>query len=314
MRVVLLFLAIQLMSVAPVFGINQQPHFQTSSQDPVLLRYNFSEGQVFDMKLDVKISMEIAIGGKSLPTQTVMPTASQCTIQSIGNDKITAEIQAERFSMTLDGPGNMHIVLDSNTKDSPFFSELNKAFQTPYQVTFTSRGELLELEARDFTAALKKVVSPALLQQFRKMVEQTVKSAFVQLPEAPVKAGDVYRAGTVPVLSFEDTMTEADVYYEVLAVSGDKKKVLLRPVTESSVQPSNDPSKNQKAKLLDGAIEGWILFDREKGNISESAGHVFQKLKRSIQGNNAMITTDMVFTYATQDKEVPAAPSQRSRK
>jgi hypothetical protein len=46
--------------------------------------------------------------------------------------------------------------------------------------------------------------------------------------------------------------------------------MLLKPLAECSMLPPNGPDQIQAAELLNTAIEGWILFDQEKGDISGS--------------------------------------------
>ncbi|MEJ2662963.1 MAG: hypothetical protein P8107_02800, partial [Spirochaetia bacterium] len=135
---------------------------------------------------------------------------------------------------------------------------INALINVPIPVQISPLGKLLSVDTNPLLKAAQKMGQQLDPDQFNQQIEQLTKNSFVQLSADPLKAGDVYDAGTISTSFGSMSTMEADVKYEVVAVSADKKQAILKPVVTFSIPG---------VTLTQSDFNGWILFDLQKGNV-----------------------------------------------
>jgi hypothetical protein len=83
--------------------------------------------------------------------------------------------------------------------------------------------------------------------------------------------------------------------YEVVAVSADKKQALLRPKGELSLVPGK--SKGVSLTLESKSLDGWLLFDVERGYVVRSSTNIKLAIKVAAAGKTAPLRVEMKMTY-----------------
>lgn len=274
------------------------PKFSTTSDQPVTLRYKFQPGQKVKMDVDMDMSMRMSGEGQKLNIEMPMKIEGIYEVKGIdedGNAEVVTTIT--RMKMKVTG-GPQDISFDSATGSShPQFKPLMKMLDVPIPVKVSPAGKLLEANLDALRDAAGGAASAA---EAIKNMEKVQQSSFVPLPDKPVKAGDTYDAGEIvqdmPNVGKMKTRTS----YKVVSVSGDKKQVILRPSADFSL----DTSAGGKAKvtLEKGNMDGWLLFDIEKGNILRSSAVVQMAMKMSVGGKTMRMNLDAEVKYRTTEQ------------
>jgi hypothetical protein len=241
------------------------PRFASTSGDKVLFRYKFTPGQ----KVSINMSMDTMMKSSSQTGEMEMPFKMTFDASYKVNN-VNAEGAAEATlvisHMTMKATGAMDITYDSadpqNSSDSQF-AAINVMVNVPIPVQISPLGELISMDTDPLLQAAQKMGTQIDLAQFKQQTKELTESSFIQLSADPLKAGDLYDAGTISTTFGETSTMQANVKYKLIAVSGDKKQAILQPMVTFSFPGMN---------LKQSNFKGWILFDLEKGNVKESYG------------------------------------------
>ena len=268
------------------------PKFSSTSGDKVLFRYKFAAGQ----KVTLEMSMEMFI--KTVTEMGEMEMPFTMTFEAYYTvNRVTADGNAHAVliisRMTMDAEGLLDIHYDSanpETASDPQFSTANLMIDVPIPIEISPLGELLDFDTNPLLEAAKKLGTQMDEESFEQQLQELTKSSFVQLSAEPLKAGDIYDAGTISSSFGQMSSMEATVKYQVVAVSGDKKQAILRPMVTYTFSDMT---------LKQSEFQGWILFDLEKGNIVKSYGKQLLEIETSQGGAGNSVLMDMSVYFDT---------------
>ncbi len=268
------------------------PSFSSTTKDAVLFRYKFQPGQKvsMDMSMNTEMKTESEEGEMSMPF--VMTFEANYAVKSVDKDgNARAELVITR--MTMKSSGFLDISYDSaDPKDAAKdkFTSINALINVPIPVQISPLGKLLSVDTNPLLKAAQKMGQQLDPDQFNQQIEQLTKNSFVQLSADPLKAGDVYDAGTISTSFGSMSTMEADVKYEVVAVSADKKQAILKPVVTFSIPG---------VTLTQSDFNGWILFDLQKGNVKQSFAKQVLEFEVIQSKKASYFLIDMGVTFKT---------------
>jgi len=275
-----------------------QPVFETTSDEPVLLRYKFERGQRFAIQLDVDMDMQIQAEGRDVRIPITMTMEANFETTGVApNDDFTLTARFTRMTVEATGPGG-EVAYDSamdRRPSDPNFRHLAVLLENPISVEVTPLGEVRDIDMHLLVDALQRAGAAALREEIERTTRQLMQSSFVQLSERPVRAGDTYDAGDIVQTLPNVGEMRMDAAYKILSVSGDKKQVLLRPMAEITIEPAAGAA--AECKLNSTELNGWIVFDREVGNVMRSAAAVSLDMSVSAEGEKGDIKLDMDLKY-----------------
>lgn len=285
------------------------PKFDSESKEPVVLRYKCRPEQKVPFGCDMDMTMRMRVMGEG----KVVNVSMDMNIKMDGRYDVTAvepngDFQARMtltrvaMKMNSDDPnGKQEMDFDSDRKaaekERPEFRSLRAMVNTPVPIKISALGKVLDMDTHALLGAMDRAASAA----FQQSMQQVLKGSFVQLSEAPVKAGDTYDAGELSMGGGAPGQPEMKfrLRYKVESVRGDQKQAVLRPVVDFSLK---DLPGMEKVKLESSSIDGWLLFDVEKGNILKSAADVRLSLSAT-EGNQSMhMDMSMKMKYRTEEK------------
>ncbi|RPJ04078.1 MAG: hypothetical protein EHM28_14095 [Spirochaetaceae bacterium] len=247
------------------------PALAGSSRDSVLLRYQFTKGQIVTTNANTLMKMNMEMNGQAMPMDMTMNLDMKYTIISVNADK-SAQIEFVITRMRVDMAGPMTMDFDSDRKEdaeNPQFKTMFLIVNNPFSMVIDSRGKLISFDMKGMMEKMAAADADATNEELERMLNEFTKNSFIQLPEAAVKTGDTYDAGTIEQdISGMGKMT-VSVTYKIHAVSGDKRFVILIPTAKMDM-----PGLEK-----DGSgMTGWLLFDATRGNITKSYGNLAMKL------------------------------------
>jgi hypothetical protein len=268
------------------------PQFSSTSGDKVLFRYKYAVNQkvVMEMSMVTYIKTSSQMGDIEIPfTMTFEAYYVVKGITAQGNAEATMIISR----MTMEAEGFVDISYDSADPESvsdPNFSQANCMVDVPIPIVITPLGELLDMDTNPLLEAAEKLGTQINPESFKQQIKELTESSFVQLSRDPLKAGDIYDAGSITSTFGMVNPIEASVKYQVIAVSGDKKKALLKPIVTFSFPDMT---------IKQSEFDGWILFDLEKGNIAESNARQLLELEIEEMGETNNLFMEMVVEFKT---------------
>jgi len=278
------------------------PKFDTTSSEPVSMRYKFAAGQKVNFSLDTVMNMRIKTGGGAaapMKTTTEMKMWGDYDVKKVersGNADLTMAVTR----MVIDASGGPQKVSFDSDKDAdaqnPAFKGVRAMLNVPIEATLIPTGKVQKLNADQLVAAVEKSGSATTSKELRKSFEETMNSSFVPLPEGAVKAGDTYDAGEIVKAIAGVGELKSKVRYKVVAVSGDKKQVLLQPLMDLSVKAAS-----AKVKFESTSMEGWVLFDVDKGTIARSAIDMKLVFTVSVGSDSARADMDAQIKFETTE-------------
>jgi Family of unknown function (DUF6263) len=248
------------------------PRFDSVSQDSVLLRYKYIPGKKTAIEVEIDLTMSIEVSGQKMLITMPMKLGCHYTVKTVDADgDATAEMVITKMAVSMTSPqGEMTYDSDRDDGSDPRFGSLQAMLNVPIPVKVSALGKVLEMDVQPMEEAIKRGGASAL--NVGDTTDKIVKSTFIMLPEGPVRANDAYDAGEiVQQLSNMGEMI-SKVKYEVLSVSSDGTKALLKPSGEFSLNPADGGDIH--LDLNSFKLGGWILFNIADGNIERSYGDI----------------------------------------
>lgn len=275
------------------------PKFTATTREPVLLRYKFKSGERFEVTAGISMVINTQMGSRQVRIPTQMQMGISCEVEDIsaeGNARVNMIFN--RIAMEIVGPART-LKYDSDVDRVPPPAEMKYLVAMLNQkvpCTVTPRGKISDVNLHFMREALNRAGAVALFSEVEKTVNQSLQGSFIQLAEKPVSVGDAYDAGEITQKMKDIGTMTGIVRYEVLSVSGDKRNVLLKPI----VQFKTDILPGSPVSIDSIDMDGWILFDCDRGNIDRSCAATIMKMSVSQNGQKATVTTDMVMKYQTR--------------
>jgi hypothetical protein len=293
------------------------PKFSTTTQEPVLLRYRFKPGDRFSGTIDLLTTTNMVMGVERISVPTRDRKFFSCIVQKLtpeGNACIN--LVFTRFTITvMDSTRTFHYDSDVNKNPTqPGFNFIAAMLNQNVPFMVTPQGKVSYINLQFLQEAVRRAGARTMPDSLEVTVNQGLRGAFIRLPEKPVAVGDFFDAGkTIEEEVGIGTMTSS-VRYKIHSVSADKKRVLLKPVVQYSMDIPSEHTFRFKTDSI--SMDGWVLFDCERGNIDRS----FCKRKIDVSGmmnNQKVITTrDMIMRYVTsypQETDNPSQPNQNDK-
>lgn len=268
------------------------PQFSSTSGEKVLFRYKFTADQKVTVKMSMDTFMKTVSEMGAMEMPFTMTFEAYYTVKKV-NAKENAEATLVISRMTMEAEGPIDISYDSadpETASDPQFEGANLMINVPIPIVISPRGELLNLDANPLLEAAKKMGTQVDPENFKQQIKELTESSFVQLSPDPLKAGDIYDAGTISSSFGQMSSMEAEIKYQVIAVSGDKKQAILKPMVIFSFPGMT---------LKQSDFKGWILFDLKKGNIVESYGKQLLEIETVEAGKTNSLLMDMTVVFKT---------------
>ncbi len=244
---------------------NGIPAISATTNEAVKLQNAYKEGDSAHMVMETNMNMEMM--GQKMPMEMTMESDYKIKdVTESGNAKI--DVVFTRISMSMEGPQPMKFDSDNeeDMKNNPaagvFAALLNKAITsevTPY-------GKVVEMNMDAIMEGLTDQQAAQMQNQMESMSDQFTQNAFIALPEKPVKAGDIYDAGTMENTNAGMAM-KIDMKYKVLSISEDKRYVILEPQGEFKLESKQE---GVEMKSENNKIGGWIVFDLQRGMLKRS--------------------------------------------
>jgi hypothetical protein len=275
----------------------EMPQFDTRSIRPVLMRYKFKNGETVRMTMDLVMDNSILLMDRKADMQMLISMDAEYTVKSVAeNGDAWADFTITRMTMKATNPASpTGITFDSDKEQQnadPKLAALKVFVKTTIPVKVSSIGKILDMNLNPIHEAVARAGEAAALLDFGKTADKAMKSSFTQLSLKPVSPGDIYEAGTI--VEKLDNLGEMSMTarYKVLAVSGDGQRVLLQPLGNMSLKPVSGNTGTMKVRMKKGTVDGWLLFDVEKGNIARSAAASGMELSMSQDNVTMKMITD----------------------
>ena len=285
------------------------PKFDSESKEPVLLRYKCRPDQKVQFGCNMDMTMRMRVTGAEKPINVSidmnMTMDGHYDVTAVEpNGDFQARMMLTRIAMKTkaDTPGGKQDMdFDSDRKagddERPEFRSLRTMLNAPVPIKISAIGKLLDMDMNALTRSMDRAAAAA----FKQGMQQTLRGSFVQLSETPVKAGDVYDAGELSMGGGSPGQPEMKfrAKYKVLSVRGDQKQAVLQPVIDFSLK---DVPGMEQVKLESSSIDGWMLFDVEKGNILKSAADVKMAMGASEGKESMHMDMTMKMKFHTDEK------------
>jgi hypothetical protein len=264
----------------------EMPQFDTRSSRPVLMRYKFRNGETVRMTMDLVMDNSILLMDRKADMHMLISMAAEYTVKSVDeNGDARADFTITRMTMkamSQASPGGITFDSDKVQQDAdPKLAALKVFVKTVIPVKVSSIGKILDMDLDPIREAVARAGEAAALLDFGKTADKAMKSSFTQLSLKPVRPGDIYEAGTIVEKLENLGEMSMTARYKVLAISGDGQQVLLQPLGNMSLKPAAGNPGNMKMSMKKGNVDGWLLFDVEKGNIVRSAAASGMELSMS---------------------------------
>jgi hypothetical protein len=208
------------------------------------------------------------------------------SVESNGDFKV--KMTYNRLVAKVFGPEERNYDVSEASAD-PAMKPLAAALKAPVLVRMSATGQLLEMDMKATRDAMEKVGNKEAAESLTQATAEILQTSFTRIPEKPVKAGDGFDAGEIAKTMRGVGDVKANVRYEVLSVSADKKQVLLRAKGAFKAVQAKD--KTETRKVDSGTVDGWLLFDAAAGNLTRSA--IDMAIRMSFSSDNEQATIDV---------------------
>ena len=245
------------------------PAFDSTSNEPVLLRYKLKAGQVEKAAMDMDMVMAVHQGGRDVNVIMTMRIEWKTAVKEVDDEgNISALVKITRMTLKLSGPKEAAFDSDKPDDDNPQFKAVSAMINVGIPVKISPVGKLLETDLEPLRLAAQRAGDAALAKSVEDSTSKMFEGTFIDLSEKPVQVGDTYKSGTI----IDEKFMKMHMSYKIRSVSGDGTQVVLEPVAEMEVTPDAFPGVEVTVK--EQHFDGWKLFDVAKGHVSKAVGRV----------------------------------------
>lgn len=260
------------------------PVFTSTSSEPVLLRYKLKRDQVMKLAVDMETNMRMSIGAQSLNMGQNMRIEAKIRVTEVdekGNMSVLVKITRLTMKMT---NGTTQIEFDSDKPEGapPDFQAVTAMIGVGIPCKISPVGEMLETDLEPLRLAVNRVNNAALSKALEDSTSKMFQGTFVQLSKAPIAAGQTYEAGTIV-----SDQTKMHVSYTIASVSGNRSKVIMEPVMTMDSLAKTLP--DAETKMTKQETSGWLLFDVDKGYISDGRMRIQMGFEITHDGQKALM-------------------------
>jgi hypothetical protein len=151
--------------------------------------------------------------------------------------------------------------------------------------TVTPLGEVLDIDLHLVPPAQGGTDADISNEFLQQSVIGALSETFVKLASKPVSAGEIYEGGDFNQ-NIQFGHLTSSVSYGVLSVSGDKRKVVLKPIIRFNKAPGD---LSEQADSI--VVDGWTLFDRDHGKMERSFIKIKMVESKILKHNKATMET-----------------------
>jgi len=238
---------------------------KSSTSESVQLAYNLNNGK--SVTNQIETIMELEVEGKNIPM----------TYYSEGNYKVTGKGNNETSELTYKitrmkiHSADQNIDFDSeNSKDTTNkeTAEFIKKILNVPAIFQINKGKILSQNIDSF-AEVFGMQFPYIQELIDQQLNNFATSSFFPTSEGEIKAGDIISNTDTVELSIQGIPVKTFTSYQVKMISKDKKKVLVEPKGTIFFNLGELPEEGS-ITMNQGLINGYLLFDMEKGHVTQS--------------------------------------------
>ncbi len=190
------------------------PAFNSTSNEPVLLRYKLKAGQVEKVVLD----MDVAARQGDQHLDIAIRTEAKVAVKEVDDEgNISALVKITRMTLKMSGPKEVEFDSDKPDDDNPQFKAVSAMINVGIPVKISPIGKMLETDLEPLQLAARRAGDAALAKSLEDSTNKMVEGTFVELSEKPVKVGDTYKSGTV----VDEKFMKMRMSYRIRSASGD---------------------------------------------------------------------------------------------
>jgi TPR repeat protein len=265
---------------------SRAPVFESTTSEPVLLRYKLRRDQIMKFVVDTNSDIEMRMGAQKLNMGQNMRIEAKARVTEV-DDKgnISALVKITRLKMKINGMTEVEFDSDKPDDADPDFKAVTAMIGVGIPCKISPVGEMLETDLEPLRLAVRRVNNAALTKALEDSTSKMFEGTFVQLSRDAIAAGQTYKAGTI----VSDKM-KMHMSYKIDSVNSDKSMVVMSPV--GILDCAADAIQDAEAKIISQEVSGWLLFDVEKGYISN--GQVRSHVVFEFTANGQKIRMDML--------------------
>lgn len=280
----------------------EAPHFDSTSSEPVLLRYKLQQGQDYGFDINVNTDIDMDNAGQTMSIPIAMDFAGLYSVESVmDNGDASLSLSFSRITMESGGPAPVSYDSDDEGEDvHPAMQYLSILAENPMDAVVTPQGEVKDVDMHLLVDAMRQAGATAMIESLEQTADQNFRGAFVQLPTDSVRAGDTYEAGEViqPMPGIGEMRTQ--ISYTIMSVSADQSLVLLEPHAELTIDAAENAEVSIDINSYD--MSGWVLFDNEQGNITSSFVTVTFAMDMVQGGQEVSMQTTTAMGYQCSER------------
>jgi hypothetical protein len=248
---------------------NDKPVFENTTEEPVLLRYHLTPGQIINFDSFVQFNISSNLNGRSTEVPLRLTVYSKCEVIDVDEDGTsTIDLTFTRLIMKVEYSNIVEDSDDENT-GTVLFNAIRLLVNTPVRVTMDATGEILEADISSIIQRVENSVpDEELKQKLLRMPEDLTASSIMHMPNTPVKAGDTFESGYFNYSLLDFGRIRTTLNYTIEAADADGGKALLR------VSGKTDVIEDEMVipfSIGEQSVDGWLLFDMGKGYVTHCA-------------------------------------------
>jgi hypothetical protein len=204
---------------------------------------------------------------------------------------ISVLVKITRLKMRISGATQVEFDSDTPDNPNPDFQAVTAMIGIGIPCKISPVGEMLETDLEPLRLAVRRVNNAALTKALEDSTSKMFEGTFIQLSKNPIAAGQTYEAGTI----VSDQM-KMHASYKIASVDSDRSQVVMAPILVMELAPNAMPEAT--AKIASQEASGWLLFDLEKGYVSEAQMriHVISEITANGQKLQMDMTTKVLST------------------
>ena len=278
----------------------------SSSTEPVLLRYRFRAGENFQFATEARSRVEVLAGPTAgrilIATTRAYGEADVKAVSAEGNADLVLTVAR---AVVTGADGRSIDVGRDGAAGQPALVPLAAMINHSFAVTITPTGRVLRSGMRALAEEVRRRGGELALRHLGPALESIVSNAFLRLPEDPLKSGDAFDPGDHRARLPDGREVRTAMSCRLSGVAADRKMAMLDLTSRTTYPTPGDSA--AKVALDQAAVNGWFLFDLEKGKLTRSYWHFESVLTASDGSNTAKMKKTDQTTYVFADE----APSTR---
>lgn len=266
-------------------SLSPAPAFKSTTSEPVLLRYKLKRDQLMKLVIDANTDIQMGIGAQQLNMGQDMRIEAKARVTEVDEKgNISVLVKITRLQMKLSGMAQVEFDSDKPDNPNPDFQAVTAMIGIGIPCKISPVGEMLETDLEPLRLAVRRVNNAALSKALEDSTSKMFEGTFIQLSKNPIATGQTYEAGTI----VSDQM-KMHASYKIASVDSDRTKVVMAPILVMELAPNAMPGAT--AKITSQEASGWLLFDLEKGYVSEAQMRIH--VVSEITANGQKLQMDM---------------------